>query len=156
MRPSWDDYLLGVADAVAARADCSRRQVGVVIADTGHRIISTGYNGSPAGGPSCLAGQCPRGTSGVAPGSSYDTGPGTCIAVHAEANAIVYADGHRLRGATLYSTEAPCQGCSRLIDAAGLRVVHRGTSQDGAASDARAALAEQASAGSTTSDDRRA
>lgn len=149
-RPSWDDWAMGLAQAVAKRADCSRRQVGAVILDTEHRVVSTGYNGSFPGGPSCLAGDCPRGRhyaapiqnlpanhikghgdetgrfcptcmhwwpcpDAVAPSSSYDTGPGACIAVHAEANAILFADRERLRGATLYVTDQPCQGCAKLI-----------------------------------------
>lgn len=122
-RPSWENYWLDVARAVAARADCSRRQVGAVIVDEHNRLVSSGYNGSPPGGPSCLAGQCPRGASGVEPGSSYDTGAGSCIAVHAEANAIIYGDPSRMRGGTVYVTDKPCDGCQRLIDGMGLGVV---------------------------------
>lgn len=60
------------------------------------------------------------------PGSSYDTGPGSCISVHAEANAIIYADHGRCLGATIYVTDQPCDGCYRLIDGAGIsRVVCR-------------------------------
>lgn len=128
MRPDWDTYFLDIARAVAARADCTRRLVGAVIVDQQHRIVATGYNGAPAGAPGCLtAGACPRGQQGfdaVPPGSSYDTGPSSCIAVHAEANALLYADGHRTRGATLYVTSEPCDGCARLIAGAGItRVV---------------------------------
>lgn len=130
-RLGWDDYFLDIARAVAARADCTRRQVGAVIVDDHHRIVSTGYNGAPAGRPGCLtAGACPRGLmslESVSPGSSYDTGAGSCIAVHAEANALLYADGMRSRGATLYCTDEPCDGCQRLIDGAGItRVVWPG------------------------------
>lgn len=59
----------------------------------------------------------------VAPRSSYDTGAGSCIAVHAEANALLYADGMRTRGATLYCTDKPCDGCQRLIEGAGIERV---------------------------------
>lgn len=125
-RPDWDTYFLNIARVVASRADCTRRQVGAVIVDDQHRIISTGYNGAAAGAPGCAsAGACPRGHSDVAPGSSYDTGAGSCIAIHAEANALLYADGHRTRGATLYCTDEPCDGCARLIAGAGItRVVY--------------------------------
>lgn len=115
-RPGWDQYFLTVAHAVATRADCRRLHVGAVIVDPSHRIIATGYNGSPPGHPSCLAGACPRAHTTVAPGSSYDTGPGSCIAVHAEANALLYAHTS-VAGATLYVTHQPCGGCQRLIDA---------------------------------------
>ena len=114
-RPSWDEYGLLLAVASSARGDCSRRQVGAVIFDVERRVVSTGFNGSYPGGPSCLAGQCPRAQSSVAPGSSYDTGPGACHAVHAEANAVLFADRARLRDATIYITDAPCDGCKKLL-----------------------------------------
>ncbi|WP_392465859.1 hypothetical protein ACF3NS_10100 [Arsenicicoccus cauae] len=44
-RPDWDTYFLEVADAVAVRAGCRRRQVGAVIVSEDRRIISTGDNG---------------------------------------------------------------------------------------------------------------
>src|SRR5260221_13325879 len=61
LRPSWDDYFLGIAWAVARRADCRRRQIGGVIVDKDRRIASTGYNGAPWGEGSCTAAGCPRG-----------------------------------------------------------------------------------------------
>lgn len=122
-RPDWDAYFLGCLPALAARADCSRRQVSAIVV-RGNRIVSTGYNGSPAGGPSCLAGECPRARSNVPPDSSYDTGPGRCVAVHAEANAIIYAGRDACVGSTLYVFDRPCDGCWRLVLAAGFaRVV---------------------------------
>lgn len=124
LRPSWDDYFLGIAKAVAVRADCSRRKVGAVIVRD-KRIISCGYNGAPSGHPGCLTdGACPRARSDVEPGAPYDTGAGACIAVHAEQNAIIYADGMLCRGAVLYCTDEPCEGCAKLILGAGItRVV---------------------------------
>jgi dCMP deaminase len=119
-RPSWSDYFLGIAEAVSKRGDCSRRQVGAVIVDQDRRIVSTGYNGTPPGGPSCLKGDCPRVSSGVSPGSSYDTGAGACISTHAEANALLYAGRDGAEGSTLYLTDEPCDGCRKLIASAGI------------------------------------
>lgn len=155
-RPTWDSYFLNVAQAVANRADCTRRMVGAVIVDPEHRVISTGYNGAPPGKPGCLSdGACPRGwhyksdrcacghydsaghrpfnggpcedvcacrnpwpcDAASEPGSSYDTGAGACIAVHAEANALLYARGPVV-GCTVYVTDKPCDGCKRLLTAA--------------------------------------
>jgi dCMP deaminase len=123
LRPSWDEYFLGIAEAVAARADCSRRKIGAVIVKN-NRIVSTGYNGAPAGHRGCLEGACPRATSDVPQDSSYDTGPGTCIAVHAEANALLYADRDKCEGATMYITDMPCDGCMKLIHASGIRKIY--------------------------------
>lgn len=126
-RPTWDEYFLGIAAAVAARADCRRRRVGAVLVSD-NRIVATGYNGAPPGGPSCLAGQCPRGLQeNVEPGSSYDTGPGACVALHAEQNCLLYADRSRAEAATIYITDAPCDGCRRMIAGSGvLRAVWPG------------------------------
>lgn len=122
-RPDWSAYFLGVARAVAVRGDCSRKQVGAVIVDSDHRIIATGYNGTAPGGLSCLAGHCPRARAGVEPGSSYDTGPGACIATHAEANALLFARTS-VKYATLYVTAEPCDGCRKLISAAGIEMIN--------------------------------
>lgn len=60
-RPDWDTWGLALAETVALRGDCTRRQVGAVIMDKDHRVIAVGYNGYESGGQSCLAGQCMRG-----------------------------------------------------------------------------------------------
>lgn len=125
-RPDKDTGWLLVASAISSRADCRRRQVGAVIVDKHDRIVSTGRNGSPPGGPSCLAGECPRGlltTEQLPPDSSYDSGIGLCVAVHAEANAIIFGDPDRMRGGKMYVTHQPCVGCQRLIDGMGLQVI---------------------------------
>lgn len=110
-RPTWDEWGLGIARAVATRADCTRRQVGAVLVRPDHTIVATGYNGAAAGAPGCLtSGACPR-------GSSYDTGAGSCIAIHAEQNALLRASWDEMFGATLYVTDQPCDGCQRMIDA---------------------------------------
>lgn len=120
-RPSWDEYFGIVAGAIASRSDCERSKVGAVVVKDG-RIVGTGYNGAPAGWPGCAS--CPRRTSDCEPGSSYDTGPGSCVALHAEANALIYTDRTDLQGATLYLTRKPCDGCAKLIAGAGIaRVV---------------------------------
>ena len=48
-RPGWHDWGVGIAYAVAQRADCTRRRVGAVVFDEANRILATGYNGA------CLA-----------------------------------------------------------------------------------------------------
>jgi len=45
------------------------------------------------------------------------------VAVHAEANALLYCDRADLIGATLYITRPPCYQCQQLIDAAGIDAV---------------------------------
>lgn len=114
-RPSWDLWGLSLAEGVSLRADCTRRQVGAVILNCWHSVVAEGYNGAPAGEEGCIAGGCPRSRSDVEPGSSYDTGPGTCIALHAEQNALLRASWADMVGSTLYVTEEPCNGCWRML-----------------------------------------
>ncbi|MFG3582597.1 deoxycytidylate deaminase [Streptomyces sp. NPDC047990] len=115
-RPCWDCYFLGLADAVAVRGDCIRKTVGAVLVGPDFRVLSTGYNGSEPGGPSCLAGECPRCLSDAPSGSSYEG----CIEHHAERNAIMWARPDDRPGSTLYITWEPCGGCSELIRTEGV------------------------------------
>lgn len=117
-RPDWDIYFLMIAEAVSARADCTRRKVGAVIFKD-NRIVSTGYNGAPAGDPGCLEGACPRGRLSYEecpPEGSYDN----CIGIHAEANAIIYAGRDKCLNAGIAITREPCSGCMKLIHASGI------------------------------------
>lgn len=77
----------------------------------------------PDGRAVCACGAdwpCPE---SVPPGSSYDTGLGACVAIHAELNAILFADRERLQGATLYITDPPCDGCAKHIRSTAIRRV---------------------------------
>lgn len=116
-RPDWNEYFLGIAKAVSVRSDCERDKVGAVVVKD-HRIRATGYNGSPRGMPGCES--CPRRTSGCASGADYSAGNGRCVAIHAEANALLYCDREDLKGATIYVTREPCYDCSKLIAGAGI------------------------------------
>lgn len=121
-RPGWDEYFLNICKAVAQRADCRRAQHGCVIVKD-NRIVSTGYNGSPSGGASCLNGECPRGllsNEECRSLSSYEN----CISLHAEQNAIAYSNRSDTAGATLFVTGKQCDMCRKLAMAAGIiRVV---------------------------------
>ena len=112
-RPSRPLTLMEVAEVYAKRSTCSRAHVGVVIAHEG-RILSTGYNGSPAGMSHCNHSLDPP---------DY---PGCRTAVHAEANAIAFAAKHgiRLSDAELYTTFSPCLPCAQLIINAGICTVY--------------------------------
>ena len=119
-RPDWDNYFMGIARMAALRANCSRRQVAAVIVHD-HRIISTGYNGTPRGVKNCFEGGCAR-CAGTAPsGASLEE----CVCVHAEQNAICQAAYHGIRtaGASIYITLSPCLTCCKLIINAGIREV---------------------------------
>lgn len=127
-RLSKDEYFLGIAEAVAKRSTCIRRQYGAVIVKD-DVIVSTGYNGSPRNVPNCCdVGECWREANNIPHGERYEM----CQAVHAEANAIINANRADMSGATLYLVgiengkriEAkPCLLCEKLIRNAQIRRV---------------------------------
>lgn len=120
-RPTWDEYFLSIARAVATRADCTRSRHGAVIVKN-NRVISTGYNGSPPGGGSCLKGECPRGRKDYTEAPSNVGGYSDCIALHCEQNAISFGNYEQMQGGTIYIAggKPPCSMCEKLITAAGL------------------------------------
>jgi dCMP deaminase len=117
-RASWDEYFLDLARATSSRATCSRRKHGAVIVRD-RRIVSTGYNGGPSGFPHCDEGACPRASSTAPQGHDYES----CIAIHAEANALLFSSPEERDGASLYCTGAPCFGCAKLIANSGVTEV---------------------------------
>ena len=118
-----DEYFMGIAVAVRARANCTGQRVGAVIVKDGH-IISTGYNGTPRDMTNCEEGGCYRcsNRNEFQAGTGYDL----CICVHAEQNAILAAArfGIAVEGATLYTTTRPCFGCTKELLQAGIGRVY--------------------------------
>ncbi|WP_433224451.1 deoxycytidylate deaminase [Microtetraspora malaysiensis] len=121
-RPDWDTYYLGVAQALKVRGDCSRRQVGAVLVRADRRQAGSGYNGVAPGDAGCLESPCLR-VRKAERGEDVCPGYSDCRAAHAEANALLDADRDDRRGATLYITEAPCNGCMKLIAVSGVKRV---------------------------------
>lgn len=108
MRPTKDSYFMMLALVVATRGTCRRRSVGCVITDHLDRILSTGYNGNPATMQHCLDVPCAGAHSPA--GQNLDS----CLAVHAEQNAVAYCQDIRW-AETLYSTTQPCVTCTKLL-----------------------------------------
>lgn len=116
-RPDWYTWGLLIAAGIATRGDCRRRRIGAVIVDPRWKIIGTGYNGVAPHTRGCIEGACPRAFSDVAHDSSYSFGAGTCIAAHAEQNAITDAGAERLAVlCTIFISQPPCPGCCNLIN----------------------------------------
>jgi dCMP deaminase len=114
MRPDWDSYFMKIAAAVSERSTCDRALVGCVLV-LDKRILTTGFNGSPAGQEHCdeighlmVDGHCVR-------------------TIHAETNAIIQAALHGIstRGAICYVTHLPCINCTKALINAGItRIVY--------------------------------
>ncbi len=121
IRPSWDEYFMGIVDAVSKRATCDRGRTAVAIVKD-KRIISTGYVGSPMGAPHC------DDTGHLIKKVIHEDGSISqhCMRTnHAEVNAVALAarNGVAIDGATLYCKLAPCYTCAKMIINAGIKRV---------------------------------
>jgi len=115
VRPSWDDYFMDITFQVAKRSTCDRARVGSIIVKE-RRILTTGYNGAPAGLPHCDE-------------VGHLMENNHCVAtIHAEANAIVQAarNGVQIKSASIYITASPCWSCFKLIANVGIQAVYYG------------------------------
>lgn len=108
-RMRYDKAYLRMAQTWAELSHCERKKVGALIVRDG-RIISDGYNGTPAGFPNCCEDQ---------------QGNTEWYVLHAEANAIlkVARSTNDCSGATLFITLSPCKDCSKLVLQAGIKRV---------------------------------
>jgi dCMP deaminase len=114
---SFDDIYMDLASNLSRKSHCVKMKVGAVISkDT--RIVSLGYNGPPAGTHNCDI-EWPE------HGCARDRKGGCSLALHAEANAILYAAKNQItmEGATLYVTLSPCLPCARIIFTTGIKKV---------------------------------
>jgi len=120
-RPSWDEYFMEIAMAVAKRATCDRGKSGCVIARD-KQILVTGYVGSPKGLPHCDE------VGHQMKSMIHEDGKVTnhCVrTAHAEQNAICQAAklGISINGATLYCKMTPCPTCAKMIINTGIKRV---------------------------------
>ena len=111
-RPDFDEYVLKIASVVAERSTCRRHHMGAVAVRDKH-ILTTGYNGAPAGQKDCLELGCIRDEMNIASGEKQET----CRAIHAEQNVIIQAALHgiSLEGSTIYCTHTPCVLCAKML-----------------------------------------
>lgn len=125
------NYYLDIAQVVAERGTCLRRNYGAIIVKN-DEIISTGYVGAPRGRKNCSdLGRCIRQELNIPRGERYEI----CRSVHAEANAIISAKRSDMIGATLYlvglevstgeivANSCSCAMCKRMIINAGIETV---------------------------------
>lgn len=121
----WDARFMELAWVISNWASCYQpnRKIGCVIVKN-KRIVTTGYNGAPAGIKTCVErGECLRKKAGIESGTRAEL----CYAIHAEQNAIIQAAklGISIEGATLYCTHQPCVICAKMIVNSGItRVVY--------------------------------
>ncbi len=133
------NYYLDIAQTVAERGTCIRRNYGAIIVHN-DEIISTGYVGAPRGRKNCSdLGYCIRQQLNIPRGERYEM----CRSVHAEANAIISAPRRDMIGATLYlvgleadtggivANSCCCSMCKRMVINSGIKeVVIRDTNDE--------------------------
>lgn len=108
-RIGWNSYFMNIANQVKLRSPDPKRQVGAVLVDCNHKVISCGYNGLP---------------SGCNDNINWDNREFISqIVVHAEMNCILYAMS-RFENSILYTTSSPCKDCLKLIAAAGIKEIY--------------------------------
>lgn len=120
MKQKWIDAFMDTAERFAQLSSATRLKVGSVVVKD-NRIISIGYNGTPAGWDNVCEEYVHQFTA--------DT---TVVlktkdeVIHAEANAItkLARDGESGLGSTLFCTHAPCVQCAKLIYGAGITSVY--------------------------------
>ena len=115
-----DENYMKMAEELETASKCVSRQVGALIVKDG-RIISTGYNGTPAGYKNC-----DTHWNGEHKEEHHEWSK--LYEIHAEMNAIIFASksGVDIDGATVYCTVEPCSECSKNIIQTGIkRIVYR-------------------------------
>ena len=102
-RPSWDEYFMKMVFLVAKRSTCIYHHTGAIMVKD-HRVLTTGYSGSPSGIVHCTEVGCTQ------PEWSEDKGwPSNCRGIGAIMNSIIQAAlfGIDISSATLYTNEVP-------------------------------------------------
>jgi len=122
----WDHRFMEMAHLVGTWSSCFAdcRAIGAVVVKD-KRVMTTGYNGAPAGTRTCKErGYCLRRKLNIPSGTHAEI----CYAIHAEQNAVVQAAklGISIDGGTLYCTHQPCSVCAKIIINAGIkRIVYQ-------------------------------
>lgn len=111
-----NSIFINIAQEIGRSSKCISRSVGAVIEKEG-RILSTGYNGTPAGYKNCNEVWSVKPVNHSEWSKKYE--------VHAEMNAIIWAArrGISIDGSTIFVTLEPCHDCTKNIIAAGIKKI---------------------------------
>lgn len=125
MKQKWVEAFMDTAERFAQLSSAKRLQVGAVVVKD-NRIISIGYNGTPAGWDNNCEEYVTLSDDTVINRTKDEV-------IHAEANAVskLARDGESGYGSSLFCTHAPCIHCAKLIYGAGVKkVYYRNTYRD--------------------------
>lgn len=109
---------LNIAKEISKMSKCVSFKVGALIVKE-NRIISTGYNGTPAGYVNCSE----VFSVGFDRNTHHDFSEN--FEIHAELNSILCAarNGINISGSILYSTLQPCNDCLKMICNSGIKEI---------------------------------
>lgn len=106
------EYGALMALAASCRATCRRRLVGCALFNSHKVVVSTGYNGAPAGAPQCDEVGC----------LIVD---GHCVRItHAEKNSVIFSGDRSLAGGYSFTTIRPCQNCFGILVAKEIKYIY--------------------------------
>lgn len=118
VRWTWDEYFMKMVEVVGGRSTCDRGRPGCIIVKD-HRVLTTGYAGSPIGQPHCddVGHEMQKAIGDD--GTISEHCVRTC---HAEINAVCQAakNGIAIDGAALYIKFTPCYTCAKMLINAGI------------------------------------
>jgi dCMP deaminase len=123
MKTNKHKIFLDVAEKLSEMSYCISHKVGCILVKDG-RIISTGYNGTPAGFVNCNdVNQILNVENEV--GRELHHKFSETFEIHAEINAILCAakNGICIDGSILYSSLQPCNNCLKMICNSGIKTV---------------------------------
>ena len=112
---SWDTYFMSIAVVSSFRSKDPKTQTGACIVDADRKIIGVGYNGLPRG--------CGDDEGFWKDDDNDVYNSKHSYVIHAEKNAILNSITRDLRGASIYVTLRPCNGCAQAIIQTGIRKV---------------------------------
>lgn len=113
-RISWDDCFMSMAIIASKRSKDPSSQVGAVIVDNEHKVVSIGYNGMPRS----LDDKDLSWNKNEGLDNKY------LYVCHAEFNAILNVrNGSSVNGCTVYVTLFPCNECAKAMIQTGIKKI---------------------------------
>lgn len=105
---NWNKYFINIAYSISLKSKDKKKVGAVLVSQNDNRIISTGYNGLPAG---------------INDNIDWDNRELVhSMIIHAEMNCILYSN-NKFENSILYCTLSPCKDCIKIIAAAKINKV---------------------------------
>lgn len=100
---NWDEYFMNIAYTISLKSKDKKKVGAILVSLNNNRILSTGYNGLPAGINDDI--------------NWTNRELVHSMIIHAEMNCILYSN-NKFENSILYCTLSPCKDCIKIIAAA--------------------------------------